>query len=169
MKDTLTNIALVFAEKIHKDQYRNDRITPYFEHIKRVVSITQKIITENRNLFKEEFDPAYDEAGAIAAVHDSLEDTPTTLDDLRNIGMPPRVIKGVLLLTKFPNIEYLDYILNIKRSSIHDLAKFVKLADLTHNLSDLKRGSLRDKYLMAKWILEEDEKIRLAKWLNENK
>ncbi len=35
-----------------------------------------------------------------------------------------------------------------------DVARRVKLADLIHNLSDLKPGSQRDKYELAKYILE---------------
>ena len=38
----------------------------------------------------------------------------------------------------------------------YPLAIRVKLADLEHNLSDLKKGSLRDKYQLTQHILEEE-------------
>ena len=36
---------------------------------------------------------------------------------------------------------------------VNSIANVVKAADINDNLRDLKKGSLKDKYLMAKWIL----------------
>ena len=55
-------------------------------------------------------------------------------------------------MTREKDQNYKDYILQIKEDEI---ATKVKLADLRHNLSDLKNGSMRDKYLLALHILKE--------------
>lgn len=94
-----------------------------------------------------------------ALLHDTVEDTAITLDDLRAAGMPPAVVFAVQLLTHAPDVEYFDYVRNIKTNPI---AKAVKLADLAHN-SDLTRWERvseidierNRKYAQAKAILEE--------------
>ena len=70
-----------------------------------------------------------------ALLHDVVEDTPYTLDDLRGMGFPDEVIGALTLLTHDPAVPYLDYVAQIGSNPI---AKAVKLADLRHN-SDLTR------------------------------
>lgn len=78
------------------------------------------------------------EDGQIAALlHDVIEDTTITLQDLRRQDIPEQVIKAVDCLTK-RNGETLENYLNHIKSD--PLATAVKLADLTHN-SDLRRIS----------------------------
>ena len=94
-----------------------------------------------------------------ALLHDTVEDTDVTLDELRAAGMPPAVVFAVQLLTHDPAVDYFDYVRNIKSNPI---AKAVKLADLAHN-SDLTRWDRvsevdverNRKYSEAKAILEE--------------
>lgn len=71
----------------------------------------------------------------VALLHDVIEDTDYTLDDLKNIGFPYVVCDALSYLTHDGAIPYLEYIKNIKKSKI---ATVVKLADLKHN-SDLTR------------------------------
>lgn len=54
-------------------------------------------------------------------------------------------------LTRVSGQSYLDYILNIRNKG--DISILVKLADLEHNLSDLKAGDKSEKYNMARYIL----------------
>ena len=68
-------------------------------------------------------------------LHDLVEDTPYTLDDLRNLGFPPEVTDAVGLMTHDKSIPYMEYVARIKQNPI---ARAVKLADLRHN-SDLSR------------------------------
>ena len=77
-----------------------------------------------------------DEVTTVCALlHDVVEDTDTTLDDLANMGFPPRVIEVLALLTHDPEEPYMDYVARISRDPD---AKAIKLADLRHN-SDLTR------------------------------
>lgn len=71
----------------------------------------------------------------LALLHDVVEDTPYTLDDLARMGFSPRVLEALALMTHDPAIPYLDYVAKIKANP---LARAVKLADLRHN-SDLSR------------------------------
>ena len=72
---------------------------------------------------------------AAALLHDVVEDTPVTLEDLRAEGFPEEVIEAVSVMTRDLTVPYLDYIRAIKGNRI---ATIVKLADLQHN-SDTSR------------------------------
>lgn len=76
-----------------------------------------------------------DEHKIVAYLHDVVEDTALTLDDLMRHGFPNRIISAVDTLTKKNGQSYQSYLELVKRN---DLAKVVKLADLQHN-SDLSR------------------------------
>ena len=71
----------------------------------------------------------------LALLHDVVEDTPYTLEDLARMGFSPRVLEALALMTHDPAIPYMDYVAKIKANP---LARAVKLADLRHN-SDLSR------------------------------
>jgi (p)ppGpp synthase/HD superfamily hydrolase len=72
----------------------------------------------------------------IAAVlHDAVEDTSTTIQDLRNEGFSDASIKAIELLTHDKNIPYPEY---IQKLAPNKIARKVKLADLEHNL-DVRR------------------------------
>ena len=73
-----------------------------------------------------------DTARIVAALHDLIEDTYYTLDDLRSHGYPDEVLTAVDCLTRRDEESYDDY---IDRVATHPLAKRVKLADLADNLA----------------------------------
>ena len=82
-----------------------------------------------------------DELSTVTALlHDVVEDTPYTLEDLRQMGFPEPVLAALALLTHGEDVPYLDYVAQIKANPI---ARAVKLADLRHN-SDLSRLSQVD-------------------------
>lgn len=88
----------------------------------------------------------------IALLHDIVEDTDVTIQDLSSkYGFDGIVCNVVDILTRIKYQTYLDYILQVKKDKI---ATAVKLADLRHNLSDLHEGNMKEKYLMARYILE---------------
>jgi len=64
-------------------------------------------------------------------LHDVVEDTPTTLEDLRSEGFSDEVIAVVDLLTHPEGMPYDDY---IDRLAGNPVARQVKLADLGHNM-----------------------------------
>ncbi len=89
----------------------------------------------------------------VAWLHDVLEDSELEPEDLKDKGIEKGLIQSVIYLTRIKNGNYKDYILKITEDEI---ATKVKIADLKHNLSNLKNGSMRDKYLLALYILSEE-------------
>ncbi|HVF84581.1 MAG TPA: HD domain-containing protein [Abditibacteriaceae bacterium] len=76
-----------------------------------------------------------DNAKIAAILHDVVEDSDCSLDDLRQMNFAPEVVEAVALLTKTDGIEYSNYIAQIKNNA---LAREVKIADLRDNM-DLSR------------------------------
>lgn len=73
----------------------------------------------------------------VALLHDVVEDTDYTLEDLCEMGYPEEVISALRLLTHAPSVPYMDYVKEIAENPI---AREVKLGDLRHN-SDITRLS----------------------------
>lgn len=71
----------------------------------------------------------------IALLHDVVEDTPVTLDDLRQEGFSEEIITALDLLTHRPEDSYEAYILRLKP---HAIARRIKLLDLIDNM-DVRR------------------------------
>lgn len=91
-----------------------------------------------------------EETTIVALLHDVVEDSDVTIDDLRKMGFSQNVVEAIALMTHDPDIEYMDYVAKIKENPI---AKAVKLADLKHN-SDMKRldtVTKRDRERAAKY------------------
>ena len=72
----------------------------------------------------------------VAALHDVVEDTDWTLDQLRERGFPEAILQAVDCLTKREGEAYEDL---IQRAAGNPLARRVKVADLEDNL-DLRRA-----------------------------
>ena len=97
----------------------------------------------------------------LALLHDVVEDTPTTQEDLRRMGFPENVLEALALLTHDEAMPYMEYVALIAQNP---LARQVKLADLRHN-SDLSRLDTvderalarREKYLRAIALLENEQ------------
>ncbi len=76
----------------------------------------------------------------VALLHDVVEDTDMTFEQLEQEGFDEDIINALKLMTHDDTIPYLDYVKEIKTNEI---AKAVKLADLKHN-SDLTRLDIVD-------------------------
>ncbi|MBQ3219704.1 MAG: bifunctional (p)ppGpp synthetase/guanosine-3',5'-bis(diphosphate) 3'-pyrophosphohydrolase [Clostridia bacterium] len=88
-----------------------------------------------------------DEISTICALlHDVIEDTEYTFNDIRNMGFPQEVIDVLILLTHEDGIPYMEY---IEKISVNPIAKQVKLADLRHN-SDLTRLNIVNEKALAR-------------------
>ena len=139
IESQMVSTARRIATQAHKGQTRWDK-TPYIVHPERVA-----------RSIAERFDCSFMIAAAL--LHDVVEDTEVTLDDLRaEKDLEDMVIVFVDALTHRENETYLDFILRIKRSS--DSAIELKKADINDNLRDLRMGSRRDKYELALWVLD---------------
>ena len=131
----LTKKALVISFNAHK--YQTDKSgMPYVYHPFHLA---------------EQMDDEY--STCVALLHDVVEDTDITLDDLKNNGFPAEVTDAIAMMTHDDAVDYLDYVRAMKDNAI---ARKVKLADLAHN-SDLSRlDEVDDK------ALERVEKYRQA-------
>lgn len=76
----------------------------------------------------------------VALLHDVIEDTDYTFEDLRVAGFDNEIIEALKLMTHDDSVPYMEYVTAIKSNPI---ASAVKLADLEHN-SDLSRLDVID-------------------------
>lgn len=104
---------LRFVEELHHGQY--DKIgAPYILH---PVFVAEQMDTEKATI--------------VALLHDVIEDTSITLDDLHDKGYSDEIIVAIDALTRRTGETYSTY---IERLSNNKLARRVKIADLRHNL-----------------------------------
>lgn len=136
-----TKIALSLCFEAHKEQKDKSGL-PYVFH---PFHLAEQMETEETTI--------------VALLHDLIEDTDYTIEDLTKMGFDKAVTDAIALMTHADGVEYMDYVRMIKDNPI---AKAVKLADLHHNSDltrldsiDQKALSRRDKYLKAIAILEE--------------
>ena len=137
----LTKKALVISFNAHKEQVDKSGM-PYVYHPYRIA---------------EQMNDVY--STCVALLHDVIEDTDITLEDLKDEGFPQKVIEAIALMTHDDDTPYFDYIRRIKTNPI---ATAVKLADLqdNSNYERLDKVEIKDlqrieKYREAKRILSE--------------
>ena len=75
------------------------------------------------------------QAKTVALLHDTLEDTSVTVDELREQGFPDEIVEAVQAITKRKGESYESF---VKRLSGNALAREVKIADLEDNM-DIRR------------------------------
>lgn len=133
--------AVKLAEKAHQGQLDKGG-QPYILHARRVM---ERCGTEEEKI--------------TAILHDVMEDTPYTPDDLRREGFSEEILVALLCLTRREGEDYMRY---IERVCKNPLAVRVKYADLEDNM-DLRRipepteGDFArlEKYKRAKMRIEE--------------
>ena len=109
--------AILLATQAHRAQRdRNGR--PYVLHVLRVMLRVET-----------------DEQRMAAVLHDLVEDTPHTLQELRDLGYPEDVVRAVDCLT---HRDGEPYEAQVERAAADPIARVVKLADLEDNM-DLRR------------------------------
>lgn len=113
----MTKKALKLSFEAHKNQIDKSGM-PYVYH---PFHLAEQMIDEDTTI--------------VALLHDVVEDTDYSLDDLSSIGFSDKIIDAISLMTHDKNIPYMDYVAQIAKNLV---AKAVKLADLRHN-SDLTR------------------------------
>ena len=90
-----------------------------------------------------------DELSTVCALlHDVVEDSNVTLQNLADMGFPPAVLEVLALLTHAPDIPYMEY---VKKIAVNPIAKKVKIADLKHNSDVTRVDGEVDEYMQARW------------------
>jgi (p)ppGpp synthase/HD superfamily hydrolase len=86
----------------------------------------------------------------VAVLHDVVEDTKYTLEDLRKAGYSQKILQSLDYLTKRDGEEYDQFIKRIKRNP---LARKVKIVDIEDNLdlTRIKKPKQRDVTRMEKY------------------
>ena len=109
--------ALDLASWKHREQ-RDKAGKPYFGHVARVSNACKT-----------------PPAKVVALLHDVIEDTDVTPEQLEESGMSEFVVKAVLCPTRQKGETYEDF---IKRAAKNPIAREVKIADLEDNM-DVRR------------------------------
>ena len=134
----MTKKAMCFCFEAHKNQQDKSGL-PYVFHPFHLA---------------EEMD---DEISAtVALLHDVIEDTDYTLEELAAMGYPREVMDALALMIHDPSVPYMDYVEKIRSNPI---ATKVKLADLRHN-SDLTRLNTIDERALNR-VKKYQEAIKL--------
>ena len=118
----LTKKAMKIAFEAHKEQVDKTGV-PYIYHS---IHLAEQMNEEDTI--------------CVALLHDVVEDTNVTFEDLEKEGFTREIIEALKLLTHDESVPYLEYVKEIKNNSI---ATAVKIADLNHN-SDLTRLDVID-------------------------
>ena len=129
-----------FARDKHKGMTRNDGITPYFEHLKDVVSLLKSLGITDEDVL------------CSGWLHDTIEDTKTKLDDLHE-RFGKKVAVLVFSLSKDKKLPKKErerlYVKQLKDAPLD--AKIIKLCDISANLKDMvKPNSKMSKNKMKK-------------------
>lgn len=115
---------------------------PYMEHIESVWTAVSAECDRNTRTKHSALWVYYKKCCITALLHDILEDTPCTADDLRRNGFDDEVVDAVLAMTRKPDeTYYFDYILRV---SDNDIARKVKVHDLENNMDATRLESMGD-------------------------
>lgn len=115
--ESLLQRAIAIAAKAHDGQV-DKAGKPYLYH--------PLFVMENVNSLDQKI---------VAVLHDAVEDSELTLDQLRSEGFPEFIVKAIAAITKIEGEPYAAY---LERVMANPIALRVKIADVTHNL-DIRR------------------------------
>lgn len=116
----MLNKALIIAINAHKGKFDKGGI----DYISHPVYVALNMDSDDEKI--------------TALLHDVVEDSSISLEELKAFGFNKQIIEAVNLLTRKKDTDYFDYIKALKNNP---LALKVKLADLKHN-SDEERLAL---------------------------
>lgn len=109
--------ALKIAYTAHQNQVDKGGI-PYVQH---PIRVALSCMTDDEKI--------------VALLHDVIEDTNVTVEELRQAGFSTTIINAIIALTRIDGEDYMQF---IKRLSLNDLATSVKIQDLKDNM-DIRR------------------------------
>lgn len=125
METELLDKAIALAQTAHANQV-DKAGAPYIDHPLRVMN--------SLNSYTEKI---------VGVLHDSIEDSELTLEDLENAGFPDEVLEAIEAITKRPQEDYQIYLNRVMGNAIllrrrYANALRVKIADMLDNM-DIKR------------------------------
>lgn len=125
------------AISAHYGQFRRDGKTPYIEHC---YAVARRVSGLGKDFV------------CVALLHDLLEDTTVSVQDLYDADISPNIIVAVIVLTKHKGVSYEDYLKNIRQN---ELARQVKIADMLSNLAESPTNEQIRKYSQGLLFLTE--------------
>ena len=125
-KQPMLELALSIATEAHRGQFDKAGID-YIEH---PIFVASQVDSEKEK--------------AVALLHDVIEDSSVTAEELLNAGLPETVVTAVQILSKKKGQDYQTYLKTVKSNP---LARAVKLADIKHNSDLLRLETITDKDL----------------------
>jgi (p)ppGpp synthase/HD superfamily hydrolase len=115
--------AIALAARLHRGaRYPSPEAEPYVFHALRVML---------------QFADPVDQTAAV--LHDVVEDTEITLDNLRDAAYRPEVVDAIDALTHHSHDSYEQYIDSVAHNPV---ARRVKIVDLEENLANNRRSPL---------------------------
>jgi len=130
LEDTIAMVTEAFQGKVDRGE------NPMINHMQQVASYVSDIDEDTQH---------------TAWLHDLIEDTKYTFQDLENLGYSPEIIEAVRLLTHLKKeMKYPEYIDRICQSQ-NMMAIYVKLADQRSN-RDPHRWLLMNRYVQQALI-----------------
>ena len=120
----LTKKAIRLAFKAHEGVTGKDGL-PYVTH---PLHVAEGAETEEETI--------------VALLHDVVEDSDYTLQDLQDMGFPETAIEALRLLTHDKEIPYLEYVGTVREN---ELARKVKKLDMQHNMDVTRLDTVTEK------------------------
>ncbi len=145
---TLYEKAYEIAERYHRGQMRKNSKMPYIVH---PLAVVEGLENKYKGLMSDE---DYEILISLGILHDVIEDCDISMTELREMLSPygtsyqiPVLMASLAVITKVKGkTTYFLYLTGVKSDKF---ALLVKIEDVTHNLSNLAPGTLRDKYELA--------------------
>lgn len=150
MNKEIIEKARLFAIEKHKGQEYSCGM-PYTFHLEQTVA---NLANLEKAIRSEYLDGFYEQCVVVAWLHDVLEDTQTTQDEIvKEFGLD--IYNNLKVLTREKGMLYFDYIMRIIN---YDVCSIVKYADLTANINAKDEGDgfhrqRKEKYLLARELI----------------
>lgn len=149
MKTRTIEDAIELAVARHKGQVDKQNV-PYILHPLRVM---REVMGMDMSLEGQRL-------GMVAVLHDVVEDTSVTLDELLGLGYPTDVVEAIDAVTKREGEKYLDF---VRRAKVNRMGRVVKRFDILDNRNRIPRAfnsrwwqKLQTKYSISLAILDDD-------------
>lgn len=141
-------LAISIAQNAHKGQMgtTQNQDEPFVQHPLRVMNMVRKKYSLDASGYGHD-------VSVVAVLHDVVEDTDITIDNLKEQGLTDRQAAALDAITRKEGQTYLEH---IHVCAENDIAWEVKKFDLLDKIPSTK-GSLHDKYELAFYILTHRE------------